>query len=573
MSLHLPRILLLDARLRRGTTGRVLVVLTILLLAAVLTRRASADAPPLVPPRPAPADETPEPEKPKVDPESPRAAVDSFLGHARAGESSEAAAYLQVPKADAKRAAALAERLRFVLERHDGADVEELSPKSEGNENDGLDPGLERVAVIKSSSGGAEDLLLKRVESPDGKRWLFARDSVARVDAWYDDLDERWLLQVLPEPLRRGGPLGLLWWQWGAFIVLILSAWLLGAILGRLTARALKAFFSKKRSAHAGQVIARNRGPIALLWATVICWLVLPLLDLFPGAEDTVRAILRLTGFVALFWAFAEAADVYAANASHSSWALRNPAAKNLIPLATRLLKVVVLGGAAVGLIAHFGFPVGSLIAGLGIGGIALALAGQKTIENLFGAVALAVDQPLREGDLVRVDEQVGTVEVIGLRSTRIRTLHRTIISIPNGKLAEMTIESLAARDRRRFQCKIALGYETRVEQVRRIVQHVREILEAHPSVVEESLDVHLVGYGESSLEIEVDAFIGTTVLAEFLDVRQELLLSFMDAVEASGTTLALPAQSVRVAADARAAHALLPTDPSTSRRPHDEEH
>jgi MscS family membrane protein len=554
---------------------RAVLIFTAVGLSAIPGRPANADALPGVPGRPPANDAAEEPQEPPVDPGSPRAAVESYLALARSGDFDEAAKYLQVPKADVKRASELAERLRFVLERHDGAEVDELSAKPEGDVDDGLAEGVERIAVIKSSSGKDEDLLLKRVTTPEGKRWLFARDSVARVDAWYDDLEERWLLQHIPEPFRRGGPLGIQWWQWGAFVVLAAVAWLLGAILGRLTIHGLKLVFSKKRSEHPARVIARNRGPIALVWATIVCWLLLPLLDLFPGPEDTVRSILRLTGFVALFWALTAAADMYAANAAQSSWARRNPASKNLIPLGTRLLKVLVLAGAAVGLIAHLGFPVGSLIAGLGIGGLALALAGQKTIENLFGAVALAIDQPLREGDLVRVNEEVGTVEAIGLRSTRIRTLHRTVIAIPNGKLAEMTIESLAARDRRRFQCKIALAYDTRVDQVRRVVQEVRAILEAHPVVEEQSLDVHLVGYGESSLEIEIDAFIGTTVLAEFLDVRQELLLSFMGAVEASGTTLALPTQSLHVAADDRAGALLAPAHPITSPRTTapDEEH
>jgi MscS family membrane protein len=294
-------------------------------------------------------------------------------------------------------------------------------------------------------------------------------------------------------------------------------------------------------------------------------------LDLFPAAEDTVRAILRLAGLVALFWAFSSAADVYAAHAATSTWALRNPASKNLIPLASRLLKVIVLGGAAVGLAAHLGFPVGSLVAGVGIGGLALALAGQKTIENLFGAVSLAIDQPLREGDLVKIGDEIGTVEAIGLRSTRIRSLHRTVIAIPNGKLAEMTIESLAARDRMRFECNIALAYETRSEQIRRVLDDIRGVLDAHASVLSDTVDVHLVGYGPSSLDIEITACVATTVLSDFLDVRQDLLLAFMRAVEEAGTRFALPAQSLHLSAGGGAEAVLVPAAGPASRAATDE--
>jgi MscS family membrane protein len=346
---------------------------------------------------------------------------------------------------------------------------------------------------------------------------------------------------------------------------------LLGGILRRITTRTFKALFGRERSTRTGRVVARNKGPITLLWATVLCWVSVPLLDLFPAAEDTVRAILRLAGLVALFWAFSSAADVYAAHAATSTWALRNPASKNLIPLASRLLKVIVLGGAAVGLAAHLGFPVGSLVAGVGIGGLALALAGQKTIENLFGAVSLAIDQPLREGDLVKIGEEIGTVEAIGLRSTRIRSLHRTVIAIPNGKLAEMTIESLAARDRMRFECNIALAYETRSDQIRRVLDDVRGILDAHSSVLSDSVDVHLVGYGPSSLDIEITACVATTVLSDFLDVRQELLLAFMRAVEAAGTRFALPAQSLHLTAGGGPEAALVPAGAPASRAATDE--
>ncbi|NUO48951.1 MAG: mechanosensitive ion channel family protein, partial [Polyangiaceae bacterium] len=202
----------------------------------ILARPARADVPPLLPGGKNAEDKAAD--EAAGDAGSPRAAMASFLSLARSGELEQAAKYLQLPKGDEGRATALAERLRFVLERHDAADPDELSNKPEGKENDGLADDVDRVAVIHSPSGKSDDVLLKRVTTPDGKRWLFARDTVARVDGWYDALESRWQLQHLPEPLRRGGPLGLLWWQWGAFLVLAAAAWLVAIILGKLTARA-----------------------------------------------------------------------------------------------------------------------------------------------------------------------------------------------------------------------------------------------------------------------------------------------------------------------------------------------
>ena len=202
---------------------------------------------------------------------------------------------------------------------------------------------------------------------------------------------------------------------------------------------------------------------------------------------------------------------------------------------------------AIVGVLAQLGYPVASLVAGLGIGGLAIALAAQKTIENLFGALALAVDQPLREGDLVTVGGHTGTVEAIGLRSTRLRALDRRLISIPNGGLAEMKIESLEARDRRMFECKLCLVYGTDPAQLRRVLRDLEEILRTHDKVWSESIDVHLTGFGESALEISVAAWFETAENSEFLDLRQDVLLRFMDAIYAAGTSLAYPTRTVHL--------------------------
>src|SRR5690606_29192788 len=118
-------------------------------------------------------------------------------------------------------------------------------------------------------------------------------------------------------------------------------------------------------------------------------------------------------------------------SATASAWARGKPAARSLMPIAMRVSKVVVAIIAIISLLSYLGYPVAGLIAGLGIGGIAIALAGQKTVENLFGAFSIGVDQPFREGDFVNVDGVLGTIEQIGLRSTRLRTLDRTVVAIP----------------------------------------------------------------------------------------------------------------------------------------------
>ncbi|MCI0574316.1 MAG: mechanosensitive ion channel family protein, partial [Myxococcaceae bacterium] len=213
----------------------------------------------------------------------------------------------------------------------------------------------------------------------------------------------------------------------------------------------------------------------------------------------------------------------------------------------------VLLGTiAVVAVVNELGYPVASLIAGLGIGGLAVALAAQKTVENLFGAFSLGVDQPIREGDFVRVEDVSGTVESIGLRSTRIRTLDRTLVTVPNGKLADMRLETFAVRDRMRLAADIGLAYGTTPAQMREVLEGMEAILRAQPQLWPEGVTVKLKAFGESALVVEVAAWFVTLEWSEFQAIRQEVYLQFMELVERVGTSFALPTRTVHLL-DARA--------------------
>jgi MscS family membrane protein len=188
------------------------------------------------------------------------------------------------------------------------------------------------------------------------------------------------------------------------------------------------------------------------------------------------------------------------------------------------------------------------LLAGLGVGGIAVALSAQKTLENLIGAFAIAVDQPFREGDFVRIDNLQGTIEQIGMRSTRVRTLERTIVSIPNGKLADMQTETFAPRDRMRFSIELRLVYSTTVAQVREILANIEAALQKQPKLRPGSESAILTQLSHQAMVLEVVAFLDTLSAEEFNEIRQQLLLEFLEIIEAAGTQLALPAQRIELA-------------------------
>jgi MscS family membrane protein len=209
--------------------------------------------------------------------------------------------------------------------------------------------------------------------------------------------------------------------------------------------------------------------------------------------------------------------------------------------LVTRVGHVALAAIAVIALLSHLGYPVASLIAGLGVGGLAVALAAQKTLENLFGAFAIGADQPFQEGDFVRIDDFMATVESIGLRSTKFRTLDRTLITIPNGKLADMKLESFTARDRLRFTTMVRLLYSTKPEQVRRVIAGLERALRAQPKLWPDGVTTRLVQLGTNSLDIEVAAWFDTADFNEFQRIREELLLSFLAVVAEAGASFYAP--------------------------------
>jgi MscS family membrane protein len=352
----------------------------------------------------------------------------------------------------------------------------------------------------------------------------------------------------LPAGLLRAGPFGLLAWQWLALPLLLAVAFLLGSLLRRVLQFALGGLVRRTTSDLDDLALEQLTGPLTMLCAIAALALLRPWLELPPAPLVASSRIMQLGVLAAFFWALWRLVDVVRELIARTRWARTAAASRSLMPLAARVTKVAVAAIGAVALLSTLGYPVASLIAGLGIGGLAVALAAQKTVENLFGAFSLGVDRPFCEGDFVKVDDFVGTVEAIGLRSTRFRTLDRTIISLPNGRLADMRLESFAARDRLRLNAIIGLVYGTTAAQLRQVLAGFEHVLREHPQIWPDAVVVRFVELAASSLNIQVMAWFKTADWGEFQRIRQDVLLQFMEVVEASGSSFAFPTTTIHVA-------------------------
>jgi MscS family membrane protein len=222
----------------------------------------------------------------------------------------------------------------------------------------------------------------------------------------------------------------------------------------------------------------------------------------------------------------------------------------SVLRLFRRLIDGLLLFGGFLFVLYHFGINLTAALTGLGVGGIAVARAAQKTLENVIAGVSLIADEAVRVGDFLNVGDVQGTVEGVGLRSTRVRTLDRTMVSLPNGQIANMKVETFSARDKFWFHPAIGLRYETTTSQLHSLLTGVRELLRQHSNVDPASVRVRFVRFGPSSLDIDIFAYTSAHDWNGFLEIQEELLFRIIDIVHQAGTSFAFPSQTLYLASD-----------------------
>ena len=494
------------------------------------------------------------PAEPAADPlgrSTPRGTVIGFLQAAQSAHAQSAAQYFQ--QTHARHPAnqdELVMQLKELLDRAYVGNIGRIADSPEGTPQEGLAPDQERVGKLVVN-GDSADLLLVHVNDPVyGPIWLFSSESLAKVPDLYDQIAVEKVETKLPETLVKHVFLGLPAWQWLSIVVLIPlamgGAWLV-LQLARGVGALVAALRKSKVDYHFQGAVS---GPMWLIFATLlhmigVRYIGLPLLSRHYYSQTAVMFLLigitwlltRVTGWVA------KGIRTRAVTAGHVGFG-------SLVLLGQRILKALIVLAGVMAVLSNFGFNMTTALAGLGIGGIAIAFAAQKTLENLFGGVSVLADEAIHVGDVCRFGTTIGTVEDIGLRSTRVRTTERIDLSIPNGALATMSIENLARRDKFLLQQTLGLRSETRRDQLLYVLAEVRKLLYSHPKIEAETARIRFVGFGESSLDMELFCYVKTTDGVEFNAIREDVLLRIMEIVDGSGTSFSSPSRNVYVARD-----------------------
>ena len=472
--------------------------------------------------------------------DTPRRALERFLSHTRAGHYDRAVTDLDLAPQATWNGPLLTRKLAAVLERHLNIDeaLNKVSDSPAGDTNDGS-ASQDQIGRVPGELG-MEPVLMQRIwRTPTEPRWAFSSSTVERVASWYENLPDRWMQEHLPEFLLSHGPLGIMVWQFLALPFLLVIGLICGVVLAVVSHALLLALLARTKLTWEPALVERLHPPQRVILAFLaIDWL-LSSLYLMPRADRPVRALVQIGLVFGIFWGIWRGFDLLAAHLRTSPWVKARPGLLGFIPLGHRLADILAFALFTALVLQTLGFSVASLVAGLGLGGLAVALAAQKTMEHLFGGVTLSLDQPMRVGDNIKAGDIQGTVEHIGLRSTRIRTADRTLITIPNGKLADMQIETYAARDRMRLALTINAVYSLRAQGLRRLREALLKSLGAHPKAVSELNRVYFSHFTDTALNIDITAWFQTTDQTEFQDIRQDILLNLLDVLEQHGATTA----------------------------------
>jgi MscS family membrane protein len=486
--------------------------------------------------------------------ETPRGTLLGFIKAAQDEKYSVAVEYFE-PATTRKRASEeddeeIAEQLLAILNQKFTGPLDFVSREPQGRLDDGLPPDQERI----SSSLGPTDtfpiLLLRREDEEGRKLWYFSRSTLAMVPKVYDSLTFPTIEKQLPQYLVEHRLLSMPYWQWLAMIVFIPLAFVAARIITLIVGVFVR-YWRKARHLPLPEPEPLKRiGPFTLAIALLIHYALVAYIGTSLLYRIYYRRLLWIFLAIAFYWLLTRITEAIATRIGASLSSRGMFAERSIVSLIRRFVEVSIFIIVTLVVLHGLGFDVSAALAGVGIGTLALGLGAQKTFENMFGGVSILFDKVIVIGDTCKVNNQTGVVEDIGLRSTRLRTPERTLLSIPNGTMATAVIENLRFRDKFLCQQVIRLRYDLSPDHVRFVLGEIRQLLLDNPKVEDSTSRVRFIRFSDYSLDMEIYCYILERDYNTYLATQEALLLSIMDALEKAGVVVALPTQTTFVTQD-----------------------
>jgi MscS family membrane protein len=481
---------------------------------------------------------------------TPYGTVFGFLQAAQSGNNSIAAQYLQMSAARRQtEGETVAANLKVVMDRAYAGSLKNVSTQPEGAPQEGVPLGRQKLGTM--SSGDVEDdFELVRVSDPSvGKIWLISSDTLEKLPELYDQVEARKVETRLPQWVVKHQLAGMALWQWLALALMIpvaaAAAWILLVLL-EIPLR----WWARKR----GQTELGNwhsvSAPVWLVAGTVLHRVLAGYIGMPLLQRHYYFQVVEIAVIVGASWILWRVIRWSLRRVRNRALAHGHSGTGSLMVLGERIIKALVFVTAIFFILGVLGFNLSTALAGVGIGTLAVGFGAQQTIANLFGGVSVLGDEVIRVGDVCKFGDRTGTVEDIGLRSTRVRTEERTLLAIPNGTVAAINVENLSRRDKILFKTVLGFHLETSPDHLRYVLAEIRRVLKGSAKIESSTIRVRLVELASSSLNVEILCYVLTQDFNEFAEVREELLLQIMKFVEDSGTNLASPSQTLYLSGD-----------------------
>ena len=480
---------------------------------------------------------------------NPQSSIIGFLSAASEFNWEKAGEYLDLrnlpPDVEEVGGPELARQFNHVVSRSVWLDRLSVSDSPEGLQGDDLPAYRDELMRIKGEEGEVH-IWLQRVPRADGVMiWKLSNRSVARIPELYD------LYSYPPgvEKVRSWFPpdasfLGLEAFKWFIIIIFALVCWPVYRLVGILLARL---FSSPEKETYP---LIRNifTGPAVFIGILITAGMVVERLGAGAYAQQLMKA--QTLSTVAIVWALWAVINLVKSYQQEKLNKLGRPGAARLMQPLTTLVKILFFVFGLLFWLNNIGVNITTVLAGLGVGGLAVALALQKPIEDMMGALTIFSQASMRVGDFCRYGTEMGIVEDIGLRTTRLRTLTNTVVSVPNALIASVEVENLSFRTKIRYWPTLRLRYDTTTQQMRTIMDRTKEALEQNEQVYEDPLRVRFTDFDSDAILIKVHSFIKTTDFNEFLGIAEEINFQIMEIVKSAGASFALPGRAIYMEGD-----------------------
>ena len=475
---------------------------------------------------------------------SPHGCVLGFLMAAQKGDYTRAAQYLDVKKPP-EQAEELARQLKTLLDQGLTENLDGLSRETEGNQNDNLRTTRDLVGTVKTDRGSL-DVVVERVQRRgEPPLWLFSSDTLAGVPKMSAESPLTKLEDKFPGWMVETRVFAVPLWRWVLLIASIVVILVVAGLLSRLIQWMLGPALGKMLPVSGENVIRKLRLPIFLLLlaGTVRFFSRYSLTVLAREFWNETAVVLLVLGVTGVLIRLSDLVVVYVTQGQTSSMAI---ARATFVGVAVRIFKIAAVLFACLALLSRAGVNVSALLAGLGIGGIALALAAQKTLENFFGGLTIVGQKALRVGDLCKIGDDMGTVEDIGLSSLKLRTFDRCVVTLPNSKVAQLSIQNFSLRDKFWLHQIFNLRHDTTSQTTAAVQAKVAQLLQETKEVEKSSARVRLIDLNALGLQMEIWAYLLLPPMDGNLcfEVQERIYLGVLRIIEETGTALAIPGQT-----------------------------